>query len=151
MTTLAYRDGILAADRRMMCAGWKVPYEATKIFSLNSPKGIIAGVTGEYAEAVALIEWLRKPAQSSEMPKISENSRVVVVTARDVLEIYEASGVFTVRAKYAAWGSGMPPATAALIMGASAVRAVEVAAMVDEGTGPDVEMISIHGECNARQ
>lgn len=144
MTTIAYRNGVLAGDRQCGINGWINPYSVPKLFSLGQSAGhAIAAVTGDYQDALRLIEWFRQPF--GDRPKLGDNSRVIILRARDELTIYEGAGSFDIETEFAAWGSGMPAATAALIMGATARRAVEVAAMLDEGTSADIDVLPIEG------
>lgn len=144
MTTIAYRDGILAADTRAMVGGWKAAHSVQKVFAIKSDRGQIAACAGNYSSACAFIEWLRNPHNSR--PGLAEDTSILVVEAIDKLRVYEGSGDFPISAPFVALGSGMPPATAAMIMGASAKRAVEIASMLDDGTGADVEAMNFSGE-----
>lgn len=139
MTTVAYRAGVLAADRQTGENGWINPFGVEKVFAIAGQK--VAAVTGDYAEAVKLVDWLRVP--KGERPSLGDNSRVIVLDGRDKLTVYEGGWFFGIQAEYAAWGSGMPAATAALIMGADARRAVEVASMVDESTSSEIDCVSL--------
>ena len=103
--------------------------------------GGVAAVTGYYCDAVRLVNWLKEPV--GERPSLNANARVIVLRSQDKLTIYEGSGFADIVAEYAAWGSGMPSAVAAMIMGADARRAVEVASMLDGSTSSDIDAISI--------
>lgn len=150
MTTVAYRNATLAADRRSQVNGWSNTFEVPKVFQLTGPvSGCIAAVTGDYATAIGLIAWLQSP--SGDRPNIGDNARVIVLRAWDDLTIYEGGSLFGIKTSYAAWGSGMPAASAALIMGASAQRAVEIASMLDDATGPIVDIVSLNRDSGGDQ
>jgi 20S proteasome alpha/beta subunit len=132
MTTIAYRDGVLASDSRFIVNGWKQPYPAKKLFRMND--GTVCAVTGDYAVSVALVRWLDSD-QKEASPSLGEGGRVIHLIRDGEITVYEMSGSFEVRAEFAAWGSGSPAAHAAFHMGADAVKAVEIASLVDDGTG----------------
>lgn len=132
MTTIAYRDGMLVADSRFMVNGWKQPYPAKKLFRMAD--GTVCGVTGDYAVSVAYVKWLdgeRKEAA----PSLGEGGRVIHLAKDGGITVYEMSGSFEVTAEFAAWGSGSPAAHAVFHMGGDAMKAVEVASLVDDNTG----------------
>lgn len=131
MTTVAYRDGILAADSRGTCAGWVQPGKETKLFRLQD--GRAAGVTGQWAIAKRLLDWIESD-RSTAQPE--GDARVIVVGKR--IEVFEDGHSYIENAKFMAWGSGMPPALGALHAGASAVEAVRIASLVDTLSGGKV-------------
>ena len=133
MTTIVYRDGVMAADSRAMISGWKTGYPLPKLFRLKD--GSVCAVCGDYAPAFAFKDWLDTD-RVTPRPGLSETT-VIHMTA-DGVTIHEDGGSFPISAHFAAWGSGAPPAYGALHMGADAVKAVEIAALVDDGTGGPV-------------
>lgn len=135
MTTIAFRDGVLAADSRFMIGGWKQPYPAKKLFRMAD--GTVCGVTGDYAVSVAYVEWL-DGNRTEPAPNLGEGGRVIHLAKDGAITIYEQTGSFQVEPEFAAWGSGSPAAHAALHMGADAAKAVEIAALVDDNTGGPV-------------
>ncbi|MBZ9873080.1 hypothetical protein LB542_19725 [Mesorhizobium sp. BR1-1-9] len=128
MTTVAYRDGILAADSRGTCSGWIQPGRETKLFRLID--GRAAGVTGQWAIAAKLLKWIESDRSESQP---EGDARVVVIGKK--IEVFEDGHSYIEAAKFMAWGSGMPPALGALHAGASAVEAVRIAGLVDTLTG----------------
>lgn len=146
MTTIAYRDGILAADSRGMASGWIRPNPARKLRRVESVYGDwIVGICGEYARLEPFIKWLAAGPDRGTMPDM--DSSTAIVLGRDGgLTVYEDGGHFSLDpAGYHAWGTGWPPAVAALHMGATAERAVEIAALVDNCTGLPVVTMSLAG------
>jgi hypothetical protein len=131
MTTIAFRWGVLASDS-MCCRGsWINPYPAEKLFRL--PDGGVAGVTGEYAEAMGFVAWLQGHEQA-DRPPLSEAS-VIRLHKDGSLTIYEGSASYDIKPDFAAFGSGGMAANAAMYMGADAAKAIEVASLLDDGTG----------------
>lgn len=132
MTTIAYREGVLAADSRAMNGGWKQPGGVRKLRRISN--GSICGGTGDLTKCIAVIDWL-DGNRSAPMPDHGDDWRVIELTAEGRLLVYEKGGMFEPVVEFCAWGSGAPAANAAMIMGADAVKAVEVAAQVDPYTG----------------
>lgn len=135
MTTIAYRSGVLASDSRAMLGGWKSAYSLPKLFRMKDGSSVV-GVVGNYAMAVKFKDWLDAGSEG-DAPGMDDTTVIQMHTEGNVT-IHEAGGSFPVQADFAAWGSGMPAAQAALIMGADAARAIEIAAMLDDSTGGDV-------------
>lgn len=139
MTTIAYRDGILAADMQAEAAGWIVPGGTKKLFRLKD--GDVVGVTGDWACLQPWVAWhtgdRREPFYD-----LGENSRVIRAHSKGLV-IYEGKGWFHFDGPFGAWGSGWPAAVAAMHMGADAKRAIEVAMLCDPSTGGDVQVMPV--------
>lgn len=139
MTTIAYRNGIIAADTQGEVNGWLIPGSASKLRRV-SPNAV-AGFTGDWANFEPWLVWYA--GDRSQPFDIGENSRVIVACAMHGVTIYEGKGWFRFTGPFGAWGSGWPPAVAAMHMGADAKRAVEIAALVDPSTGGDVQTMQV--------
>lgn len=131
MTTIVYRAGVLAADSLCRVGDWNAPYAVEKLFRMKD--GSVCGVCGNYTEALAFIAWLNDGKKKDVRPPLA-GSTVVQATAVGVI-VHESEGCYPVKGDFGAWGSGLPVALGALHMGATAEEAVNVAALVDEGTG----------------
>lgn len=135
MTTIAYRDGVLASDSLATRNPWKLPGSTEKLFRMED--GGMAGVTGDYAPAVRYVEWLNSDQETDE-PTLGD-ATVIRILPDLTCMIYEAGGSYIEDVTtFCAWGSGMPCALAALHMGASAAKAVAVAAVIDTHSGGDI-------------
>lgn len=135
MTTIAYRSGVLAADSLATRGQWKLPGATAKLFRMKD--GGMAGVTGDYAPAVRYVEWLNS-GQDTDEPTLGD-ATIIRILPDLTCTVYEAGGAYIEDVStFCAWGSGMPCALAALHMGASAAKAVSVAAVVDTSTGGEV-------------
>lgn len=141
MTTIAYRDGVLAADRRCLINGWKQPHQLSKLFEVGD--GSICAVTGDYANAMRVVRHLQMVRSADEAPPLNENSRVIWLRSAGKMTIFEGDGHFDMECDFTAFGSGAPTAQAAMYAGTDAKRAVEIASLLDDQTGPDVETMSI--------
>lgn len=134
MTTIVYRDGVMASDSLATRGAWVLPGHTEKLFRMKD--GGVAAVTGDYAPGCRYIEWLNSP--TGEEPAIGE-STVIRLNPDLTVTVYEVGGSYKEDVgEFCAWGSGMPAALAALHMGADAAKAVEMASLVDTNSGGKV-------------
>lgn len=138
MTTIAYRDGIMAGDGRYCCNGWVHGENAVKVHKLSRHR--LVGFTGEYHLFNAFLEWLR--TGEGERPVLKDGRCVEVDTQTGIAKVHEETGYFEITEEYHAWGSGSPAALAAMHAGASAKEAVEIAARLDTCTGGTIRSVS---------
>lgn len=143
MTTIAYRDGICAADTGTTQGGSQFSH-TTKI--ARNTVGDIAAASGETGFCYAFKNWFID-GENGEPPKIEradDHDRGCGVIFRASGEIirFESSGMFKQRAPFYALGSGRNEALGAMWMGASAVQAVQAAIDLDEGTFGDIDVLS---------
>jgi len=136
MTTIAYRNGVIAADSYCELAGWNQPYPLCKLFT-DRAQGVIYAACGSYARCR---EFITAPA--GKRPDLDEHSRVIMfMAAREDraagIFIFEENGMFPLSPmpEFTAWGSGFPVALGAMHAGADAIQAVRIAAKVDPHTG----------------
>ena len=146
MTCIAYRHGVLAADRAVTSNGSRL-YDVCKVS--RRADGALIAVAGSMGEAVAMKRWLLDGA-NGQAPTHRENNgteAVLVLPSGDVYEwesgvmigpIFPAAG-----RDFFAWGSGAPAALGAMMMGASAKKAVEVASQVNLYTSAAVDCVSL--------
>jgi 20S proteasome alpha/beta subunit len=131
MTTVVYRDGVLASDSRVMNAGWVNTAAVPKVW--REEDGSLFAVTGDYAMAVKVMKSI---IAGGDGDGLGESARVIRVASNGEVTVFEEGGSFPVSgADFYAWGSGFPVALGALHMGASAEEAVRIAALVDPNTG----------------
>ena len=142
MTTIAFRDGVLAADSR---ATWEdgTIGKCVKLYRLVSKvepcRGpILLGIAGEVYAALLFHDWLRDGGE----PKLHDRG----VDTEDDFDalIVHRSGLFLANRlcridflpeDFCAFGSGRQAALAAMMCGKSAVEAVRIAARIDPHTG----------------
>jgi 20S proteasome alpha/beta subunit len=141
MTTIVYRDGVLAADARVVSKDFIYPEVVEKIFRL--PDGSLLGIAGQvsnYDEIRAAV--MENP---NDLPKFKNNSMIRITPDGTIW--HEDGGVFLkTNAPYMAIGSGEPYAWGALAVGASAEKAVAVAAMFNVGTGGPISVLKLNDE-----
>ena len=138
MTTVVYRDGIVAADQRGMSNGWIMPSREEKIMRLDD--GRVLSGCGSTAGIAVLMAWVLGD-RTTPQPK---DDCAVILFDGGAPEVFELGGSYREgEARFYAWGSGMPTALGALYAGASAVEAIECAAKVDPNTGGDVQFMAV--------
>jgi ATP-dependent protease HslVU (ClpYQ) peptidase subunit len=140
MTTVVYRDGILAADTLVTQGGAvKVHGEYRKIRRIGDH---LVGTSGGVADCERFVNWLMA-GEDAEPPK-GEYAAIVVSPNGRVREIEGGHPLPRPRnAKFFAIGSGAPFALAAMYAGADAVTAVKIAAKIDTATGLPVRSIKL--------
>jgi hypothetical protein len=142
MTTIAYRNGILAADTGMS-AGGSIVGSVTKI--ARSEKGDLAGAAGDASYNHDFIAWFVGGEQGNP-PEAQEEDKTFdrgVIFRRDGrIEVFEPRGRFECSAPYYAFGSGRPEALGAMFVGASAEQAVQAAIAHDPYTFGDIDVLS---------
>lgn len=141
MTTIAYRDGVLAADSRAT-AGDNIIGDIDKI--ARNVAGDLAGAAGLASYNYAFLEWFRN-GEHGEPPKGSKDDgnydRGAIFRANGRIDIYEPSGQHATSGPYYALGSGRPEALGAMFTGADAATAVRAAIAHDINTGGTVTVL----------
>ena len=140
MTTIVYRDGVLASDSLCQCSGYKQPGPVTKLWRI---KGRLVAGTGELNRIERFRRWVNA-GMRGDAPDMADGSRGIIIEADGRAREFEGVGeLLTAIAPFYAWGSGMGPALGALYMGATAERAVEVAMLVDINSGGPVQSLKL--------
>lgn len=144
MTTIAYRDGVLAADTRCVRRG--TIGVARKLFC---GAGWIAGACGEASDIHHFMRWYQAGADLDNLPTFlmygdeeTPSVEALIVTRGGVERWTHHFQPTPVLDPYCAVGSGEQFATAAMYMGATAEEAVRVAMALDPGTGGTIEVLT---------
>lgn len=145
MTTIAYRNGILAADTRCTIAG-------ASSGSINKIArrygGALAGAAGNAVYNFAFLEWFVLNDEKVDPPKAQRTDdsidRGIIFFPDGRIHVYEPDGKFMIKAEYHALGSGTDVALGAMFMGATAEQAVRAAILHDNGTGGEVLVLKHH-------
>lgn len=139
MTTVAYRAGVIAADRR--CGEWM---NVDKLFRLKD--GSVFAGAGMYDEIVEVAAWLAAGAKAADKPEVDAGGSNFMLACPDGTA-YWFTTPFLRRVQildpFYAIGSGAAVALGAMAAGASAKRAVEIACRYDEGTGKGVNVMRV--------
>lgn len=148
MTTIAYRDGIMAADSRVTTeseAGGHIVHHCVKLYRKS---GAILGLQGESSPGMFFLAWYgsNKPPPTA-LQEGEADFCALVLTKKGLFEYDKwcnAEPVLMPKHRaYHAIGSGAKAAFGAFAEGASARRAVAVACMFDPYTAPPVVWMAL--------
>jgi len=147
MTTITYRDGILASDSRAYSGGSTPIGQKQKIWQLEC--GTMFGVSTVHpglSEQVAA--WISSEQNRDYLPPVDPTFTALLIDPLGQVFIAIDSYFFTgpLTGDYFAIGSGDHYALGAMAMGASAVEAVEVAMVHDAWTGGRICSIIQHAQ-----
>lgn len=150
MTVIAYKDGVMAADK--LNFNFHGPTASiTKIRRIViEDTEMLVGVAGHTVTAAAVFEWAQGGFKESEMPanqKDPEKRNLILCVVRDDenghrVYHYENSHVpWRNEEPWTALGAGGDMAAGALAMGADARRAVEVACTHNPVCGMGIDVL----------
>lgn len=145
MTTVAYRDGLMATDSQATLNNTTIlPGESKKVWRLAD--GSIAAGAGN---AFTIAGILSQAKAATEIKTDSYISSVLSVDASGTVRVHENGATIEVRnAPFFAIGSGAPAAIAAMHCGATAEEAVQAAIKVDVFSSGAVQTIRVEpGRC----
>ncbi|MBW1784758.1 MAG: hypothetical protein JRL30_28940 [Deltaproteobacteria bacterium] len=135
MTTIAYKDGVMAGDRQQTCNGVIVGYR-TKI---HKHEGCLIGCCGDVQDCVAFVEWFKKGC-GEEKPQVSDHFTAMVIYPDTKICMFgDKLFPHELGANSHAIGSGCEIAIGAMAVGANPIEALAVACKIDTGTGCDVD------------
>ena len=145
MTTIVYRDGVLAADRLVIKHEVSIGHRR-KIEDVRNADGELIGwvaVCGWPPDNMSAAQWLSKWPEIGPAPKRFEDCDAggFFLMKSGGVWILGGSEPFQVEADFHATGSGFEIAMGALAMGASAIRAIEIASSYDQSTGGGVDSV----------
>lgn len=141
MTTVAFRNGVIAADTSMTVGDARVG-RMRKV--VRAPNGDLAGASGSASFAHAFREWVKNGGDGPAPEAKSDQhyfDRGFIARRNGAIEVFEPGGSFLVEAEYYAIGSGAAEARGAMFAGADAVTAVRAAMAHDTYTGGDITVI----------
>lgn len=151
MTTIAYRDGIIAADswaslentagaRRHQC---KKLYRKT-IKKGNKEQDVIIATAGTTSPSLVFVEWFgSKKAPPESLLYLGGDFTCLILTPDGLFEADAYCVLDEILEPYYAIGSGATAAIAAMRCGKSARDAVRVAASIDPYTGGRIVTMSL--------
>lgn len=149
MTTIAFKDGIMAADTQITIQGdgfGALKAHAAKKIAKDS-EGVLYGICGTYAQCTKVIEALKRQAKTGgavplPVPTRDDDFEILIAYPDGRLRSLIPQGeILLDDAKYYAIGSGASVAMGAMFAGASARVAVLAAIEHSEGTGGKVEQL----------
>lgn len=158
MTTIAYRDGIMAAEGKMTLGDMVIKLDTEKVFWVNNH---LVGVCGRARAINTFVSWLQKQTDyhivNSEVgdlvdliPPVLEDDEgytaLVVTPSRQVL-MYEGNTPIDMGIDVPmSVGSGSCFALAAMKAGVSAEEAVKVACELDVYSGGEITVVQLEEE-----
>lgn len=128
MTTIAYKDGVLAGD------SWSTLHgdPTQKIFKLDD--GRLVGVSGDLSSAMFFIDFLKDEAEFTG----GDFNAIVIYPNGDAYFYGERGFPLTIGRKFMALGTGSAYAMGAMAQGATAEEAVAIAIDMDESSGGNI-------------
>lgn len=134
MTTIAYRDGTLAADTQGQVGHLKDPFPVRKIQVLSN--NTVLALCGALAELDVLKNWM-EAGMPDPLPQLQESTGIHFIDQNNIW-VYELGGRFKFEGEFGAWGSGASVALAAMMLEQSAIEAVALAMKLDTYTGGQI-------------
>ena len=145
MTTIAFCDGVMAADTQ--CTGGASTDQTSKIFRLKS--GGLYGFAGSAGFGMLVYEWLCNGAKLKLKPKVLDDDdgieAIIVTPSGEVSLMDNYLAPIVVTSGITAIGSGGDQAKALMRSGMSAAEAVTfiIANRLDVFTGGDLETLTL--------
>lgn len=146
MTTIAYRDGVMAGDGRETSieegeSSFTLSDDCVKIHRL--PDGRLFGGSRGSEEIDRLLAALRDGKEKWPTPKL-EDINAMVVDLKGRIWLYEGNMWIRCKDKYYAVGSGARFAFPAMDAHATAVQAVRIGIKRDPFSGGTVTVLKLH-------
>lgn len=143
MTTIVYRDGIMAADS--MLTDWgDIKRQTDKIFIM--PDAVI-GTAGDDGDILNFLDWWEAGHNSKKKPRRSSVTELhlIIVDATGKASIWaEDYNGEVVKEPFCSIGSGRGVAYGALEMGATAEQAVKAACKWNLNTREPIVMVDVY-------
>ncbi|USN15553.1 nucleophile aminohydrolase [Brevundimonas phage vB_BpoS-Kikimora] len=140
MTTIAYRDGVLASDSLVTMNGIR---EGSAV-KIESHRGVLFGGVGTWAAVVSFMAWVRKGAHGRcPMESSGAESTGFIIAPSGHAVLFSEYGSLTVDRPYFALGSGRELALGAMAAGATASEAVHCALEYDIYSGGPVRVLTL--------
>lgn len=145
MTTIAYRDGIMAADSLVVSVSDVRRGHGQKITRLKD--GGLLGFCGGTGYQPLIVQWLNNGAEAKDRPVIDKEDGGVagLLVRQDGATYTFGNGLLfaEVEALYLAAGSGNELALGAMAAGLSAENAVKIACQLDVFSGLPVRAVPL--------
>ena len=139
MTTVAYRDGVLAGDTKVTEGETVVDDKQRKVYKLRD--GCLYGFAGNLEDGLRLLRALRKDLDAHPSGLV-EFSALLVYPDGEV-GLYEGNTWVKQKGAYFAIGSGAVCALSAMDAGAGAVEAVKIGIKRDLRSGGRVMSVRL--------
>lgn len=140
MTTIAYKDGILAADTLFSCMGTVAGY-GPKIE--RTPSGRLVGASGNATYIRRLLKWAKTEKGDPPLLKSTENGMGLIVELDGTVTELNEDGSYSLSMPFHASGSGTVLAMGVMAQGGTAEEAIRIAIRYDLHTGGDVMTLQL--------
>ena len=149
MTTIAWDGKTLAADSQSTEDAFVDPHEFNKI---HDARDAIIAFAGDVPSGRAFMDWWNKGAERSDYPDFSDDDdmEALVFTEGKVLWYERRPFPEEIRAPWTI-GTGSPFAMAAMLAGADAKKAVDIACRLDKYSGGKVVTRKMKGSTDAQE
>ena len=137
MTTIAYRDGVLAADTQINSGNGARAGSIQKVGRTSD--GHLWGYSGSTQHQEGCVAWLDK--REGDPAKIE--GVFIVITPAGAVREWWGEGWIQSQARFFAWGSGERLALGAMQVGATAAEAVRAAIALDLESGGEVTAVRL--------
>lgn len=145
MSTVAYRDGVMAADT---LASGPVCRTTKKLHRVGD---VIIGGVGNLSDLLVFVRWYGSGADLKALPEFRMYGRndeapdfsALVLSPRGLTHWTEYFQPLPVFDDYTAVGSGAYAALGAMAVGAAAAEAIAVAAQIDVHTGGEIHTMQL--------
>ncbi len=143
MTTIVYRDGVLASDSQCGCGGM-IEGSTKKI--TQAKDGTMGGLAGDLSSCTKFLDWVESAERAkTDPPNTGEDEGLLIKPSGEVFVAH--NGVLSkLDAPFAILGSGARLAAGAMAMGASAKKAVKIACEFDSGSGGKIQAYRLPGK-----
>jgi ATP-dependent protease HslVU (ClpYQ) peptidase subunit len=142
MTVLAWDGKTLAADR--LACGGTMKHSVTKIARAG---GDLIGICGNLSVGNEMRQWYLEGADTDLFPDSAledGETELVVITNEGKVMVYSGSATpFEIEDEKCAFGSGAEAARAAMLYGANAVEAVDVASQINITCGNGFDALEL--------
>lgn len=140
MTTIAYKDGILAADSAVTYSG---TYQGStrKIFA--SKQGGLVAACGDLTALAVVKRWVEEKHCKGDIPETSAEYSALWVKPNGEVYVVEHREAVKIDAPFIANGSGADIATGAMAFGATADQAVHIAACFDTSSAAPIQIAKL--------
>ena len=138
MTTVAYRDGVMACDSQLT-GGFKSVTPSKVVIGRSK----MVGFCGDYASGYAGAQYLAEEASDKPESHSDDDNEYIVTDGKRIWLADTRLRLAPVGDKFWAVGSGGIAAMAAMYAGADAETAVKIAIKVDEYSGGKVRTFKL--------
>lgn len=139
MTTIAYKNGVLAVDGLATYGQTPESVRAEKV--IKAKDGRLFAICGDFGTTHAYAKMLASGTTPNPLPK--DAGKVIEVRGRRSVIVHDAGGSYPLKAKEWSYGSGSDAARGAMMAGADAKKAVQIACKLDVHSGGIVRTFQV--------